>query len=99
MAVGDTCTGGETAFSDKRRVVSVGDFHSQMPKGEYEIVVHNEKGEVFREKLDTTKTQYFAIDAEACQYYRAEVYSITEEKIVAVGNPIWNTEFKLETAS
>ena len=92
MSIGDTCTGGETAFSGKRLVVSVGDFHSQMPKGEYEVVVYNEKGEIFREKLDTTKTQYFAIDAENCLYYRADVYSVKEEKIVAVGNPIFNTE-------
>lgn len=96
MAMGDVCTGGETAFTGKRLVVSAGDFHSQMPKGEYEIVVYNEKGEVFREKLDATKTQYFAIDAENCLYYRADVYSVTEEKIVAVGNPIWNTEVSVE---
>lgn len=92
MSVGDVCTGDETAFSGKRLVVSVGDFHSQVPNGEYEVVVYDEKGEVFREKLDGTETQYFAIDADAdCMYYRADVYSITEEKIVAVGNPIWNT--------
>ena len=98
MSVGDTCTGGETAFSGKRLVVSVGDFHSQMPKGEYEVVVYNENGEIFREKLDTTQVQYFAIDTEACLYYRADVYSVTEGKIVAVGNPIFNTDVTVEAA-
>ena len=36
------------------------------------------------------KTAYFAMDAEDCKYYRADVYDVTEDYILAIGNPIWN---------
>lgn len=91
MSVGDVCTGDQTDFTGKRLVVSVGDFHSMVPKGEYRLDVYDEEGLVFSEPLAGTETQYFAIDAGDSKYYRANVYSVTEDMIVAVGNPIWNT--------
>lgn len=92
MCVGDTITGGKTAFAGQRLVVGVGDFHSQAcnPTHTYRLDIYNETGLVASQELKGTETSYCAIDAQDCKYYRAEVYDVTEGKIVAVGNPIWN---------
>ena len=92
MAVGDTHTGGQTDFTGKRLVISVGDFHSlAVKKGhQYRLDVYNENGLVFSQEFDNAETAYFALDAEDCKYYRADVYDVTEDYIFAVGNPIWN---------
>ena len=92
MCVGDTVMGGHTAFTGKRLIVSVDDFQSQQyhKDHQYRIDVYNEKGLVFSQEFDSTKTAYFAIDAEDCKYYRADVYDVTDDYIVAIGNPIWN---------
>lgn len=93
MAVGDVCTGGQTEFAGKRLVVAVGDFHSiaTQPRHEYRLDIYNENGLVVSQMLTGTQMQYFAIDAENCKYYRADVYDVTGDYIFAVGNPIWNT--------
>ena len=94
MAVGDTPTGGETDFTGKRLVISVGDFHElAVKKGhQYRLDVYNENGLVFSQEFDNAETVYFAMDAEDCKYYRADVYDVTEGYIFAVGNPIWNNK-------
>jgi len=95
MAVGDTTTGGQTNFAGKRLVVAVGDFHCQEHNSEqqYRLDIYNEEGLVCSQVFDSTKMAYFAMDAAPCRYYRANVYNVTEERIVAVGNPIWNKQF------
>ena len=92
MAVGDVPTGGQTDFTGKRLVISVSDFHKQAIKEDhqYRLDVYNEKGLVFSQEFDSKEKVYFAIDAEDCKYYRANVYDVTEDYIFAVGNPIWN---------
>ena len=94
MAVGDTCTGGETDFTGKRLVVSVGDFHQKayIANHQYRLNVYNEKGLVFSQDLTGTDTVYYAIDTTNCEYYRAEVYDVTGGYAFSVGNPIWNTK-------
>ena len=88
MAMGDTCTGGQTDFAGKRLTIAVGDFHSQAMKKDhtYRLEVYDENGKVFEETLSGSEMQYFAIDAKDCRYYRAIVYDVT-------GNPIWNTKY------
>ena len=92
MAIGDVTTGGKTAFVGKRLVISVGDFHPLAVKKDhqYRLDVYNENGLVFSQEFDNAETVYFALDAEDCKYYRADVYDVTEDYIFAVGNPIWN---------
>lgn len=92
MCVGDTITGGKTSFAGKRLVVGVGDFHCQAcdKTHNYRLDIYNETGLVASRELENTETAYFAIDTQDCKYYRAEVYNITEGRIAAVGNPIWN---------
>lgn len=92
MAVGDTPTGGQTDFAGKRLVISVSDFHPQAIKEghQYRLDLYNENGLVFSQEFDSAEKVYFAMDAEDCKYYRADIYDVTEEYIFAVGNPIWN---------
>ena len=92
MAVGDTCMGGETDFAGKRLVVSAGDFHTKVYEADhsYRLNVYNEKGLVLSRELTGTDTVYCAIETENCMYYRAEVYDVTGDYAVSVGNPVWN---------
>ena len=92
MAVGDAVMGSHTDFTGKRLVLSVGDFQSQEYKKDhqYRLDVYNESGLVFSQAFDSAETAYFAMDAENCKYYRADVYDVTSDYIFAVGNPIWN---------
>ena len=92
MCIGDTTTGGETAFDGQRLVIAVGDFHPQefLLAYEYRINVYNEQGRVFTEKFQGSETVYFALDTEDCKYYRAEIVNEKTNTVVAIGNPIWN---------
>ena len=93
MSIGDTCTGGETDFAGKRLVISVGDFHSLecMPGHAYRIDVYSDQGLIVSQEIPGTGTSYMALDADdTAKFYRAEVYDITSEYQVAIGNPIWN---------
>lgn len=92
MVVGDTEMGSHTTFAGKRLILSVGDFQSKQynKKHQYRLDVYNENGLVFSQEFDGASTAYFAIDAEDCKYYRADVYNVTEDYIMAIGNPIWN---------
>ena len=99
MAMGDVCTGGQTDFTGKRLVISVADWHPQATKkdSKYRLDIYNEKGLVGSVDLNGTDPVYFAIDAEDCRYYRAEVYDVTNDYWFAVGNPIWNSKYLQES--
>ena len=93
MSVGDTHMGGETDFAGKRLVVSAGDFHSLecMPGHTYRIDVYTDQGLVASQEIPGTGTSYMALDADdAAKFYRVEVYDVTSQYQVAIGNPIWN---------
>ena len=96
MCIGEVCTGGEADFNGQRLVVAVGDFHKLEydPTHKYRLDVYNEKGLVFSRRFSGKKMAYFAMDTEPCAYYRANVYDVTDNYIVAVGNPIWNKNNK-----
>lgn len=99
MAMGDVCTGGQTDFTGKRLVISVADWHSLAidQNSQYRLDIYNENGLVESIELNGTDPQYFAIDAEDCRYYRAEVYDVTNDYWFAVGNPIWNSKYLQES--
>ena len=93
MSVGDTHMGGETDFAGKRLVISVGDFHSLecMPGHTYRIDVYTDQGLIVSREIPSTDTSYMALDADdTVKFYRAEVYDVTSDYQVAIGNPIWN---------
>lgn len=93
MAVGDAVTGASGSFAGNRLVVAVGDFHSQALDAThtYRVDLYAEDECVVSRDLDVSQMNYLAIDADpGCRYYRANVYDVTAECIVAVGNPVWN---------
>ena len=93
MCIGDTVTGGETAFDGQRLVIAVGDFHPQefYPSAQYRINVYHDTNKVFSQTFTTEgETVYFALDTEDAMYYRAEIINERTKTIVAIGNPIWN---------
>ena len=95
MAVGDAVMGGECSFTGNRLVVSAGDVHFKTYKQEntYRLDVYSDQGLVFSEEISGQGQTCFALDADAgAKYYRADVYDVTDEKIIAIGNPIWNAD-------
>lgn len=92
MAMDDTAMGGTTDFTGKRLVFSVGDFHSSVydPTHTYRVDLISDEGVVFSQEVGCTETTYFAIDAQEVDFYRVEVYDITSNSWLAIGNPIWN---------
>ena len=106
MAVGDAVTGSVTSFEGKRVVLAVGDFHplivdppydpddpddQQEPTHTFRVDVYDDTGLIFSRDLSTEEMNYFAFDADPSRkYYRATVYDLYLDKIIAVGNPVFN---------
>lgn len=93
LSVGDGKMGDETSFAGNRLVVAAGEVHYQTYKEDhsYRVDVYDDQGLVFSREISGKEVAYFAIDANPnAKYYRADVYDVTDEKIIAIGNPIWN---------
>lgn len=91
--MGDTMMGGTTAFEGKRFSFSVGAFHNSLydPTHTYRADVWDQNGIVFTQELDCTKTTYMAFDANNdSNYYYVEIFDVTDNSMIAIGNPIWN---------
>lgn len=92
-AMGDTVMGGSTSFEGKRFTFSVGDFHTSLfdPTHTYRADVYDQNGVVFSQEIDCTETTYMAFDADNnSNYYYIEIYDVTDNSMIAIGNPIWN---------
>ncbi len=92
-AIGDTLMGGTTAFAGQRFRCSVGDFHGSAYFADhtYRVDVLDQNGVVFSQNIDPEKLNYFAFDASTeSNYYYVEVYDVTTNTLIAIGNPIWN---------
>lgn len=95
MAVGDTRMGGETSFAGNRLVLSAGQIHSLTydPTHTYRVDLYSNADLVFSEEITGQDPQYFAVDADpTVKYYHANIYDVTDDKIIAIGNPTWNTD-------
>ena len=98
MCVNGTPMGGHCDFTGQRLVVDVGEIHSSVYDSthKYRVDVLNEDGIVYSQMLsvdETTKTATnakIALDVEECDFYRVEVYDVTDNYRIAYGNPIWN---------
>ena len=92
MAIGDTLMGGQGSFEGKRLLFSVGDFHPHhIREGhEYRVYLYNDEGFITSRIIDPRTTNYFALDAKPCRFYRLEVFDQSLKLRVAIGNPIWN---------
>lgn len=93
MSVGDSTMGGTCSFAGQRLVVSAEQVHIKTYNidHQYRIDVYDDQGLVFSQPMPSQEAVYYAIDADAnAKYYRADVYDVTADMIIAIGNPIWN---------
>ena len=92
MAVGSTRTGGSCSFRGQKLTVCVGDFHESVsdPAHEYRADILNENGVVLSGPVSSGEDSWFSLDTADCAFYRAEVFDVTRNLLIAVGNPIWN---------
>jgi len=103
MSIGNMAMGGHSAaFAEGQKVVvKIGEFQRDTFKEDhkYMVSVYNDQGVVYTQRLTmnattrTPKNGTFAIPVDtASEYYRVEVYDMTDNTWVAFGNPIWNGE-------
>jgi hypothetical protein len=50
-------------------------------------------GVVYSEEIECTEPAYFAFDVSDRKFYRAEVFDLTRNLRIAIGNPIWNAKY------
>jgi len=96
MSIGDTVMGSQAteSYVGKRVVFSVGDFHTSLIENghDYRVDLLTDEGIVFSQEIPSGETSYFAVDAQESKFYRVEVYDITDNLLISLGNPIWNAE-------
>jgi len=94
MCIGDWRMGGTCSFENQHLIVAVDDFHSTVKKEShtYRLDLLNEDGVVFSQEFDCSQPIYFSFEALPCKFYRTEVFDVTENLRIAIGNPIWNSD-------
>lgn len=95
MAIGDEKMGGHTDFAGKKLVISIDGIHpSKLMIGHtYTVKIITDQGTVYTAEIDGKEPVFFAIEAdESAAFYRVEVLDekISNQPIIAIGNPIWN---------
>ena len=93
--IGQTVMGGTTSFAGQRLGLSVGDFHESLydPTHTYRVDIVTDKGVAYSQEISCTDTFYYAMDVDAdAMYYYVEIFDVTENSRIAIGNPIWNAD-------
>ena len=92
MCVGDTRMGGRCALAGQRLVLGVSDFHRtvKITDHEYRVDILTDKGVVHSQPISCEEPNYIAFDTEDAAFYRAEVFDVSRDLRIAIGNPIWN---------
>lgn len=96
MCIGNTKMGGKCEFDNKRLVFCVSDFHNVVfnPEHKYYAYLYDDSKLVDSHEISCENKNYFAIDCNSeCKYYRVEVFDVTQNLRIAIGNPIWNETF------
>ena len=94
MCIGNTVSGGQCDLEKKRLVVCVSDFHPSLYiKGHtYRVDILDDKGVTASKEFsyaEAAQPVYLAIDTAKSGFYRAEVFDVTSDYRIAIGNPIW----------
>lgn len=92
MCIGDTQMGGSCVFDEKRLVIGVGKFHKSVrnPEHKYRLDVWADENIVYSQEISCEEPTYVALDTIKCKFYRTEIYDVTRNLRIALGNPIWN---------
>ncbi len=92
MAIDDTPMGGETAFKEGQTLhlrVADGFTHALKDNTAYELRVYTDQGLAYKSTFNGKCPQALALQVQNRKFYRAEVYDLTHNYRIAIGNPIW----------
>ena len=87
--------GGTCEFNGQRLVVCVGDLHDSVrlpPDHEFRADIMDENGVVLSGPVSPDEKTWFSCDASNAKFWRAEVFDVTRNLRIAIGNPIWNAD-------
>ncbi len=93
MCMGDTVSGGSCVFNGQMLTVCTSDFHISVKDDthRYRVDILDDRGAVLSEEISCDRTSFVSVPVRAvARFYRAEVFDITRNLRIAVGNPIWN---------
>lgn len=92
MCIGETTMGGRCDFTGNRLVVNVQDFHKSVrfPEHKYRLDILDDTGVIAQCEISCEEPVYIAIDTQDRAFYRVEVFDVTRDRRIAIGNPIWN---------
>ena len=91
MCIGNTVMGGACSFDGQRLVINIQDFHKSVrfPERTYRVDIWDDTGLVQSHEISCMEPNYIAMDTEDRAFYRVEVYDVTRNRLIAIGNPIW----------
>ena len=95
MCIDSSPMGSEIDYRDGMRLtLRVGDFFAPEWREDtvYALRVFSDKGLVYSAPFNGKEDQELQIEVQKRAFYRADVYDMTHECVVAVGNPIWINE-------
>lgn len=92
MCIGDTQMGGMCDFNGQRLVIGVGKFHKSVrnPEHQYRLDVWADEEIIFSQPISCEEPTHVAMDTGDYKFYRTEIYDVTRNLRLAMGNPIWN---------
>lgn len=96
MVIGDTKMGGTGSFVGKTLQAVIDDFHPvvKIPANRYRLDLVDDQGVVTSVPFACTKPLEFSFRVEeSARFYRFEIYDVTRDVLIALGNPIWNEAF------
>lgn len=95
MCLGETKMGGACKFDGQKLTVFVGDFHTSVknPEHKYRADIIDDKGVVESKEICCLRDNYLTIPvSNEASFYRVEIFDVTRELLIAIGNPIWNNK-------
>lgn len=98
MCIGETPMGGMCSFAGQQLEIRVEGFHKSVknPEHQFRLDVWADEGIVHSQEISCEESMYYAMDTEDCRFYRVEIYDVTKNLRIALGNPIWNCDSTLD---
>jgi hypothetical protein len=93
MCMGDTLCGGSCVFDGQTLTVCTSDFHESVQDNthRYRVDILDERGVVKSEEISCEQPTFVSVPVRSdARFYRAEVFDVSRNLRIAVGNPIWN---------
>lgn len=93
MCMGNTLCGGSCAFEGQTLTVCTGDFHVSVKNDthQYRLIILDDCGPVLSQSIPCDQSTFVSISVRRdARFYRAEVFDLTRNLRIAIGNPIWN---------